>query len=173
MRAMVLLVLALLVFPAFAAASDRAQPDVDITGTYMCQGQSPDGTTYHGIVQIVQIDDTFRVRWALASNSGGEVDLVGVGIFSNGVFAVSYFGGAPGVGVYKIDGARLVGEWTIGGADGAVYTEMLTRVEVQPGAHPPGAQQPGVPSPGSDEEHDAAPAHANPASYIKVAFKNH
>ena len=165
MRAMVLLVLTLLVFPAFAAASDRAQPDVDITGTYMCQGQSPDGTTYHGIVQIVKIDDTFRIRWALAGNSG-EVDLVGVGIFSNGVFAVSYFGGAPGIGVYKIDGARLVGEWTIGGADGAVYTELLTRVEVQPGAQPPTLQQPG-----SDDDHDAAPAHANPASYIKVNFR--
>lgn len=161
MRAMVLLAL-LLVFPTFARAADRPQPDVDITGTYLCQGQSPDGTAYHGIVQIVKIDDTFRIRWALAGNQGNEVDLIGVGIYSNGVFAVSYFGGAPGVGVYKIDGERLVGEWTIGGADGAVYTEMLTRMEQQP-----------APAGGDDDAQPDAPApvHANPASYIKVEFR--
>lgn len=159
MRATVLLVL-MLVFPAAAFASDRPQPDVNIEGVYLCQGQSPDGTMYHGIVQIVRLDDTFRIRWALAGRSG-EVDLVGVGIYSNGIFAVSYFGGAPGVGVYRIDGSRLVGEWTIGGADGTVYTELLTRMERQPDdeTQPGGTAQP---------DDDAPPAHADPASDLHI-----
>lgn len=159
MRATILLVL-MLVFPAAAFASDRPQPDVNIEGTYLCQGQSPDGTMYHGIVQIVRLDDTFRIRWALAGRSG-EVDLVGVGIYSNGIFAVSYFGGAPGVGVYKIDGSRLVGEWTIGGADGAVYTELLTRMEAQPGDHAQPENQ-------TQPDDDTAPANADPASFIHI-----
>ena len=164
MRATILLVL-MLVFPALAFASDRPQPDVNIEGTYLCQGQSPDGTMYHGIVQIVRLDDTFRIRWALDGRSG-EVDLVGVGIYSNGIFAVSYFGGAPGVGVYKIDGTRLVGEWTIGGADGAVYSELLTRMQAQPDdeAQPDDQTQPGQTQP----DDNAAPAHADPASSIKI-----
>lgn len=161
MRATVLLALVLFVVPTLARASDREQPAVDITGTYLCQGQSPNGTPYRGIVKIVKIDDTFRIRWTLGGDGGGDqVNLVGVGIYSNGVFAVSYFGGAPGVGVYKIDGTRLVGEWTIGGADGAVYTEMLTRLEHQPN---------------DDDTPDATPGatpshHANPAAFIKVKF---
>ena len=52
-------------------------------------------------MEITKTDDTFRVEWIM---EGGSV--LGVGIFSNGVFAASYFGGAPAVVVYKVDGER-------------------------------------------------------------------
>jgi hypothetical protein len=33
--------------------------------------------------------------------------------------------------VYRIDGDRLVGEWTMGGAEGMLYSETLTRMPDQ------------------------------------------
>lgn len=102
-----------------------AAPDSppDLTGMYRCDGMNPDGTAYKGVVEITTLRDTFRVVWKMDDGS-----VMGVGIYSGGVFAVSYFGGAPAVVVYKVDGNRLVGEWTMGGIDGAVYTETLTKM---------------------------------------------
>jgi hypothetical protein len=54
------------------------------------------------------------------------------------VFAASYFGGAPAVVVYKVEGERLIGEWTMGGIEGAMYTETLTKIPA--GSAPPRAR---------------------------------
>lgn len=51
----------------------------------------------------------------------------------------------------KKDGQRLVGEWTIAGGDGAVYSEILTRI--------PG---PMGPSPSDDEDGDLPTPPARP-----------
>jgi len=120
-----------------AAAGSMAAPDppADLAGTYRCNGVNPDGSAYQAVVQITKRDGTFRVEWIM---DGGSV--LGVGIFSNGVFAASYFGGAPAVVVYKVDGERLVGEWTMGGIEGALYTETLTKMapseQLKPRAEP-------------------------------------
>jgi hypothetical protein len=107
------------------AAGQSAAPDAvpALAGTYRCNGTNPDGTPYEAVVEITKMDGTFRVEWVM---DGGSV--LGVGIYSNGVFAASYFGGAPAIVVYKVDGDRLVGEWTMGGIEGAVYTETLIRM---------------------------------------------
>lgn len=109
---------------ALQAAPSAAQPGAtDVTGAYLCEGVNPDGTKYRGTVDITKVNDTYRVEWTMAEHS-----LVGIGIFSNGVLAVSYFGGAPGVIVYRPAGGTLVGEWTVGTAEGAIYAETLTRM---------------------------------------------
>lgn len=104
--------------------ASNPQTPTDLGGTYKCDGINPDGSAYQGLVEIARVNDTYRVRWDLAN----DVSVMGVGIMSNGVFAVSYFGGTPAVVVYKIDGRRLVGEWTMGAAEGAVYAETLTKM---------------------------------------------
>ena len=96
----------------------------DPTGVYLCEGMNPDGHRYRGIVQIAAVDDTFLVRWTLSD----DIEVTGVGILRNDMLAVSYFGGTPAVVVYKVDAEKLVGEWTMGGADGKTYAETLTRV---------------------------------------------
>ena len=106
-----------------AGQSAAPVPPPDLVGSYRCLGVNPDGSAYEAVVEITKMDDTFRVEWIM---EGGSV--LGVGIFSNGVFAASYFGGAPAIVVYKVDGERLVGEWTMGGIEGAVYTETLTKM---------------------------------------------
>jgi hypothetical protein len=108
-----------------AAAGSSAAPDPppDIAGTYRCNGVNPDGSAYEAVVEITKRDGTFRVEWIM---DGGSV--TGVGIWSNGVLAASYFGGAPAVVVYKVEADRLVGEWTMGGIEGVVYTETLTKL---------------------------------------------
>ena len=102
-----------------------AAPDSppDLAGVYRCDGMNPDGRAYQSVVEITKVRDTFRVAWTMHDGT-----VMGVGIYSGGVFAVSYFGGAPAVVVYKVDGNRLVGEWTMGGIEGAVYAETLTKM---------------------------------------------
>ena len=107
---------------AYATAED------DLTGTYACQGVKPNGTAYHGTVQIARHNGTYHLRWSF----GPREQYSGIGIASGGVLAVSYFGGDAGVVSYQIQqddkGARLVGQWTVVKADGHVFGETLTRV---------------------------------------------
>ena len=110
-------------------------PLPDLSGVYRCEGMNPDGKPYRGLVEIRKVRDTFRVRWTMDDGS-----ITGVGIFSNGVLAVSYFGGAPAVVVYTVDGEKLVGAWTMGGAEGAMYAETLTKTGAVP-SQAPGRQE--------------------------------
>jgi len=48
------------------------------------------------------------------------------------VLAVSYFSGLPGVAAYQIeDGSRLVGEWTVAGAGGELFSETLIKMPAE------------------------------------------
>jgi len=124
---------------AMIGSTAAQAPQPDLAGVYRCDGKNPDGSAYQGVVEISQVKETFRVRWTMDDGA-----IMGVGIFSGGVFAVSYFGGAPAVVVYKVDGDTLVGEWTMGGAEGAVYVETLTKT---PGASIPARPPSGAPPP--------------------------
>jgi hypothetical protein len=135
---------ALLAVLGGTAASEQSAPAPkagDPTGVYLCEGTNPDGDHYRGIVQIAAVKNTYLVRWTLAD----DVEVMGVGILQNGTLSVSYFGGTPAVVVYKVDSEKLVGEWTMGGAEGKTYEETLTRIpeeklRQQPGT--PRRQQP-------------------------------
>lgn len=104
----------------------------DFTGVYSCEGTNPDGRSYIGVVEILKVEGTYLVRWTMPN----DTQVMGVGIFSSGVLAVSYFGGAPALVVYSTttDG-RLDGKWTMGGAEGLTFTETLTKM-------PEGQRQP-------------------------------
>jgi|SRR5688572_5167925 hypothetical protein len=110
--------------PAPGAESEKPQPKRSVAGVYLCEGANPDGSPYRGLVEIVAIDNTYLVKWFMAD--GAEV--LGVGIRNKDVLSVSYFGGTPAVVVYSIDGDSLKGEWTMGGAEGMLYSETLTRM---------------------------------------------
>lgn len=141
MRRIVLLGVIVIAVCAFGRMAAQV-PQPELSGVYRCNGMNPDGSAYQGVVEISKLRNTFRVRWTMDDGS-----IVGVGIFSNGILAVSYFGGAPAVAVYKLDGTNLVGEWTMGGIEGAVYKETLTRTEgvappqIEPAPREPGPQR--------------------------------
>ena len=120
---LVCLVTLALVGPVYAVPD--APTEINLVGTYACEGTNPDGATYSGIVEIVRLKDTFLVRWTMPNDS----QVVGVGIYSGNQLAVSYYGGTPALVVYAVaqDG-RLNGKWTAGGADGEVFTETLTKM---------------------------------------------
>lgn len=102
----------------------------DFTGVYSCEGTNPDGRSYIGVVEILKVEGTYLVRWTMPN----DTQVMGVGIFSHDVLAVSYFGGSPALVVYSTttDG-RLDGKWTMGGAEGLTFTETLTKMpEGQP-----------------------------------------
>src|SRR5688500_2759166 len=119
-RQMVRMVVFVLMLLALSGGATRAQDEkpavVGVAGVYSCEGKNPDGSPYKGIVEIVKYHGSFLVRWTMPD----DVSVIGVGIESSGVLAVSYFGGAPGVVVYKAEGNKLLGEWTMGGANGEV-----------------------------------------------------
>jgi hypothetical protein len=102
--------------------------DADLTGVYACEGVRPDGAAYRGTVEIVRHDGTYELLWTLPPHE----QYVGIGMVSGSVLAVSYFGGMPGLVVYRIEagdkGPRLVGQWTVVDADGHVFPETLTKV---------------------------------------------
>jgi len=115
----------------------------DVTGMYVCDGVNADGRAYRGFVEIVRNEDAFELKWTFPRSTENAL---GVGIVSNGVLAVSYYGGPQsGVVVYKIDGDRkMVGEWTVAGG-GGVFRETLTRMPERgtmpnDGAHDPSAR---------------------------------
>jgi hypothetical protein len=121
-----LLTIGALVVSSFPAVAQDESAKA-LVGTYECRGKNPDGSEYVGKAEIAQIKGTFRIRWTL-----DDAVVMGVGILSDGVFAVSYFGGAPAVVVYKIDGSKMVGQWTMGGLEGATYEEVLTKKDSTP-----------------------------------------
>jgi hypothetical protein len=99
--------------------------DVDtLGGVYACEGTNPDGRSYHGTVVITRHGDTVQVGWMARTGLAA----VGFGIVRDGVLAVSFYGAAPGVAAYRIDGERLVGQWTQPGANGLVFFETLTKL---------------------------------------------
>jgi hypothetical protein len=120
---LVCLVIFALVGPVYAVPEPPAE--INLVGTYACEGTNPDGATYSGIVEIVRLKDTFLVRWTMPNDS----QVVGVGIFSGNQLAVSYYGGTPALVVYAVaEDGRLNGKWTAGGAEGEVFTETLTKM---------------------------------------------
>jgi hypothetical protein len=114
--------------PAIAmAAPIAAEEDAPLVGTYDCQGVEPDGTPYHGLVQIVANRGSYDVVWIFASGQ----QYAGLGVVNGDVLAVSYFTNRPGVVAYKIEnsdsGPKLQGQWTVAGA-GRVFNETLKRM---------------------------------------------
>ena len=116
-------VLVALVGPTPSTAQQSSEKD--FTGVYSCEGTNPDGKSYVGLVEILKVQGTYLVRWTMPN----DTQVMGVGIFSDNVLAVSYFGGSPAVVVYSTatDG-RLDGKWTMGGAEGYIFKETLTKM---------------------------------------------
>ena len=116
------------VVPAAASiAPTAAEADAPLAGTYDCQGVEPDGTPYHGVVQIVPNRGSYDVVWTFGTGQ----QYAGLGVVNGNVLAVSYFTNRPGVVAYTIEqtdkGPRLQGQWTVVGA-GQVFKETLTRL---------------------------------------------
>jgi hypothetical protein len=104
-----------------------------LTGVYACEGNGPNNVSYHGTVEILRHESTYQVRWSISSAE----EYLGIGVLNGDVLAVSYFGGAPGVVVYRVEqnaqGPRLVGQWTVVEAAGQVFVETLTRLTADAG----------------------------------------
>src|SRR5688572_4557112 len=127
----VLLTLSVLLGPSIAASSaagDDVPSDLaDLAGVYICTGKNFDGSTYEGTVEIVRHNDAFQLVWFIDS----EVVALGFGIRTGSMLSVAYFADShsPGVVAYRIEaGNRLVGDWTVAGANGVVSSETLTKV---------------------------------------------
>lgn len=124
-----------------AAKPATANPaETDLTGTYACEGINPNGSPYKAIVDIVKQKNTYLVRWTQPDR--GEV--IGIGIQRDGLLAVSYFGGTPALVVFAVGAeGRMEGEWTMGGAEGALFKETLTKmaIERKPPSTPPPAKR--------------------------------
>jgi hypothetical protein len=100
-------------------------PEPDLAGVYVCRGNNADGSQYQAIVEIVRQNGAFVLVWY----SDREIVAAGLGVRIGNVLAVSYYAEPPGVVAYRIEeNNRLVGEWTVVGADGALFSEMLTKV---------------------------------------------
>jgi hypothetical protein len=111
--------------PSLAEASKNIE--ADLPGTYACEGTQSGGVVYEGTVEVVRDEGTYQLLWTL-----DEQQYIGIGILRNDVLAVSYYGNPPGLVLYHIEsspsGPRLVGQWTVLGGRGQLYSETLTKV---------------------------------------------
>ena len=125
-----LLIAALMTLVGLTAPAARRADQPELQGVYRCDGSNPDGSPYRGIVEIAKNHDTFQIRWTFPDRRSA----FGIGLVRGNTLSVSYFGaGTAGLAIYKIEeGKRLVGEWTVAGADGSVYAETLTKLSENP-----------------------------------------
>ena len=119
----VLGVLAVVILLASVAAGND-HPAVDLAGFYRCEGAGADGGAYRGIVEISRHADVYVVRWVFESGDW----YTGIGVVNGNALAVTYVGRAQGVAAYTIEEpGRVVGTWTVVGANGRVFAETLTK----------------------------------------------
>jgi hypothetical protein len=135
--------------PLFAQTAEPAPaaPEAGLPGVYECQGISADGRAYRGAVIIHPDGNRFVLQWYVAA----QLTAVGLGIRDGNALAVSFFGAeANGVVLYRIDGARLIGQWSAPVTTGQVFEETLTRVADPPAVvAPPPSPTPPTPRPTS------------------------
>jgi hypothetical protein len=125
LRKLLLLLALIPVLSLTVPASIQVQ---NLNGTYQAEGVGPNGRKYRGIVEIIKHDQTYRLKWTVAPDGV----YFGIGILKGDELAVSYLGQVLGVVLYKIEkGPRLVGDWTVVGADGQVYSETLTKMSLR------------------------------------------
>lgn len=126
-------VIVLLLIPVAAAAlQPPTAPATQITGVYYCEGTNGDGSPYHGLVTITRKGESYYLWWDLQP----AATALGLGLREGDTLAVSYYGHNTGVIVYRIQGNRLVGRWTVPGADGPPASETLTPVDEAPRPRP-------------------------------------
>jgi hypothetical protein len=129
---------------AQTAAPAPAAPATGLPGVYECQGTGADGKPYRGAVIIEPDGNRFVLQWFV----GTQLSAIGLGLREGNVLAVSFFGpDAGGVILYKIDGTRLVGQWSAPVNNGQVFEETLTRVADSPPAAEPASPAPPKPRP--------------------------
>jgi len=133
---MLLLVVALLL--GHDSSIIRGQSARNLHGTYDSEGTDIDGRRYRGTVVIAKHGDVYYLQWRLASRPSA----LGIGIVTNDMLAVSYYGRSLGVALYEIDGSRLVGRWAESGSTGTVLRETLTRMPDAEPRREPGTQSP-------------------------------
>jgi hypothetical protein len=144
-----------------ATPSLSADESADLTGAYICNGKNFDGSTYQGRVEIVRRKGAFQLVWL----SDSDVVGLGMGIRTGNVLSVAFYSGSAGVVAYRIEGQdRLVGEWTVAGADGEVSSETLTKVPVESLDRPP-SSAPNTPRP--SQEHEQLPRTVKPAREVR------
>lgn len=137
--------------PLFAQTAEPAPaapsaPVTGLPGVYECQGVGADGRAYRGAVLIEPDGNRFVLQWYV----GPKLTAIGLGIREGNMLAVSFVGpDAGGVVLYRIDGARLIGQWSAPVTAGQVFEETLTRVADTPPAAAPPASAPPKPRPSS------------------------
>lgn len=139
-------VLAMWAGPLYAQTAAPA-PDASasrLPGVYDCRGTGADGQPYRGAVIIETDGNRFVLQWYV----GAQLSAIGLGLREGDVLAVSFFGAdAGGIILYKIDGTRLIGQWSAPVANGQVFDETLTRVADPPPAATPPSPPPSKPRP--------------------------
>jgi hypothetical protein len=133
---MLLLVVAL--FGGHDSSIIHGESASNLHGTYASEGIDFDGSRYRGTVVLAKHGDIYYVQWRF----GSRLSALGIGIVTNDMLAVSYYGRSIGVALYEIDGTRLVGRWAESGSPGTVFHETLTRMPDAPPRREPGLESP-------------------------------
>lgn len=129
-----LVIACFLLFATTAYADER-----NLAGLYDCEGENPDGTKYKSNVKITRHGDSYLLEWTFGSAANTpaaarKTSHAGIGIvrekFLSSSWSMVVNGKAVGgVVVYKIEGDKLVGQWTSYPGDGKILRENLTKTK--------------------------------------------
>jgi hypothetical protein len=133
------------------APAARSEDHPALSGLYLCEGTDPTGNDYQGVVRIATHRNTVILTWMFPDGierAALRPSAVGVGIPNGSSLSVSYYSGTmAGLVVYRIEqeSQRLIGEWTVAGGDGTLYSEILTKLAVE--STDPAVDEPPPPQP--------------------------
>lgn len=102
----------------------KSEAAVDLTGVYEVAGEAADGKPYTSFAEITRIGNTYEVLWVVSEREA----YLGFGLVQGDSLAVSVLN-MPTVVLYKIEGQRLVGKWTVPNKEGRVFSEVLTKTD--------------------------------------------
>ena len=104
-------------------ALQAAMPE--LTGAYrITSATAPSGGAYTGTAQITRSGGAYRMTWDVGGDAAPEYE--GVGVQMDDMLGVGWGerGGSYAVVVYRLNGGRLAGRWSVTGAN-TVWVEDL------------------------------------------------
>ena len=104
-------------------ALQAAMPE--LTGAYrITAATDPSGGVYTGTAQIARVGGAYRMTWNVGGDAAPEYEGVGVQVDDTLGVGWGERGGRYAVVVYRINGGRLSGRWSVTGAN-SVWVEEL------------------------------------------------
>lgn len=112
---------------AGAQSQTQAGQTSNLAGSYDISGMIPREGSYRGGARIVNVNGAYGLSWNIIFGNNRDAAYHGIGILDGNLLCVGWTDDAAlyGISIYRINGGRLTGRWTLSNMNGALGTEEL------------------------------------------------